>query len=256
MIARLPEMHRQFRELAARSMCSRPRCRCKQRPIGHLPVLPTPKPTGRSILRPTRQVSEAMRRERWLINDRPEDRCPGDPTRPGSLVDPSDGSERRDSVTLEAVDRPRGRRHESLCVEIRGVRTCDPIGRIQPPRWSDWWQAAAASRYSSPRQLQRQGLGVACVGIKYEFPEELRDSVHQLRGRGNRQARQDDQDASPSGSQARRHGRQGHQERDLHALAVCSALSGLADFAMVVSPFSRRQPGRFALALGDPRIRA
>ena len=45
MIARLPEMHRQLRELAAQVDAITAACRCKQRPIGHRRVA-TPKPTG------------------------------------------------------------------------------------------------------------------------------------------------------------------------------------------------------------------
>src|SRR5208283_1713003 len=97
---------------------SRPRCRCRQRPIGQAPELLTPKPTGKSILRRTRRVSEAVRK----VADRRSAR------KTGVLVNQPDlavwlthraGSERRDSVTLEAVDRPRSRGHEPLCLEIR-----------------------------------------------------------------------------------------------------------------------------------------
>ncbi len=82
---------------------------------------------------------------------------------------------------------------------------------------------------------RRQGLPVACVGIKYEVPDELRglcDSFHVV---GIAKLGRNDPRLSPSGRQADRHGGQGHQERDVHALENGSALSRPADDPVVVS---------------------
>ena len=85
------------------------------------------------------------------------------------------GSERRDSVTLEAVDRPRNRRgHEPLSVEIHG-RSGLRSDRAQPAA-EMIGLLAGSGRFPIlfAEAAQRQGLQVACVGIKYEAPDELR----------------------------------------------------------------------------------
>ena len=81
---------------------------------------------------------------------------------------------------------------------------------------------------------RRQGLQVACVGIKYEASDELRALCASFDVVGRRQAGRDDPHLPPPRRPADRHGGQGHQERDLHALADGPALPGLPDRCMVV----------------------
>ena len=62
-------------------------------------------------------------------------------------------------------------------------------------------------------------------------------------------------DLPARGGRADRHGGQGHQERDVHPLAVRPALARPADDPHVVPDLPRRQARRLDLAGGDRRVR-
>ena len=130
-----------------------------------------------------------------------------------------------------------------------GLQKRTPAARLDPgrPSRSACWPGAAGSRSCLPRRATA-GPAVACVGIKYEAPEELRVALRLVPDRRRRQAGPDDPRLSPPGRQADRHGGKGHQERDVHALEDAPALPRPADDPVVVPRQSRRQSRRQSLA--------
>ncbi len=103
---------------------------------------------------------------------------------------------------------------------------------------------------------QRQGLSVACVGIKYEYSEELRTLCTSFEVVG----------VAKLGKMIRTLRRQGVKRVVMAGKVTKNVIytpwrfvqlcPDLPDLAVVVPPISCRQPGRFALALSDQRIRA
>ena len=85
------------------------------------------------------------------------------------------------------------------------------------------------------------------MGIRYEAPEELRGLCESFELVGVAKLGGMIRAFRRSGRPADRHGGQGHQERDLHALADPPALPGPADDPVVVPPDPRRQPRRLLL---------
>ena len=124
-IARLPEMYRQLRELSAQLAS-----------LG----LSRPQPSRASLGTATRRFRSRAR-------------------------------ERDQGESARRVCRARGK----------------PIGLFR----SDCSRAAGGFRSSLPRP-RGHGLPVACVGIKYEVPDELRVALRFVRAGGHRQARRDD----------------------------------------------------------------
>ena len=190
MIARLPEMHRQLRELAG------PGRRCS---------------TARA--RPPTADDAGRRPDRILI-----DRV------------------RTSELARRVTEARRGVRAHEQSAERRP--SADALDRRRPTAPTGTIGLLAGSgRFPIlfAEAARRQGLQVACVGIRYEAPDELRDlcdsfeivGVSKLGGMIRAFRRQ--------GVRAGRDGGQGHQERDVHALAVRPALARLPDAPDVVS---------------------
>ena len=193
MIARLPEMYSQLRQLSAQ-------------------VATLTGATGRRR-RPIRQA-RAMRGA-------------GDRRGRGS-----DGVLKEASrVTRSLLNRAEGRGAASrvwpfLAAAPSGTEgSCGPIRDVPGGRRLGLLAGSGRFPIVFAEAARRQGLQVACVGIKYEAPDELKALCASVRRRGGRQARQDDPHVSPPGRPADRHGRQGHEERHLHALAGGAALA-------------------------------
>ena len=152
MIARLPEMHRQLRELSAQVAAADGRPAARPRPTSDADEAPT---CGRSDADPTR-------------------------SRPG----------RRS--TTGAIRRVLARPDVAGASPTRA--DAEPIGLL-----------AGSGRFPIlfAEAAQRQGLQVACVGIRYEAPEELRDLCDVVRDRRRLQARRDDPRLPPAGRRSR-----------------------------------------------------
>ena len=88
------------------------------------------------------------------------------------------GGEGREAVTLGSRREQPGavgeRDQERFVLRRTRVAVRPGSGLQSRGEVSGCWRGAAGSRSSSPRRPRRQGLQVACVGIRYEAPDELR----------------------------------------------------------------------------------
>ncbi len=218
MIARLPEMHRQLRELAAKVDAVTPQSSPRS----------SPKPTrlgiGATRARPRRSARKMIR----SMNDQVQVRC---------------------GVCLSKCRSDRRERH--LPAAKRTIRTLEPptkpIGLL-----------AGSGRFPIlfAEAAQRQGLRVACVGIKYEEPDELRPLCATFQMVGVAKLGRMIRTFRRQGCQSDRHGRQGDEERHVHPLEDGPASPRPADAPMWYRRNSRRQSRRQHPARGDRRVRA
>ena len=185
MIARLPEMHRQLRELAAQ-----------------IALLTAALPSGSRSRRPTRRDSEAssaavLSMAKLTRSERISFRCQR------SRSNKPDILARRSPHAAGSTDRPAGRERPVPDPVRRGGAAAGPAGRLR----RDPLRGARGARATSATSFEIVGVS-KLGGMIRAFQRQ--------------------------GRPADRHGGQGHQERDVHALADRPALARPPDDPHVV----------------------